>query len=300
MMATLRILAVVTALVVTACGGGAGDPARTARPQSAPDPTSTTAAPDDGRSSARQPEEGEVVDPEEPAASTTTDARRADEVSEDVDGAASGSSPDDVSVYVPPAGQYIYDVTGHVETTGISNSRESVPPTSTDHVDVSEGPTATRLTVVTRDEGSDASQEIVVEVTDGEARLVRLGHRPDSGGFAYSVHPDPPALLARLPYRVDDSWEIAWDDPALGISGIGTGRITGRETVTTPAGRFDTFVVTVEQRLRGTINGTLTVTSWIDPARGIQARQHIVSDFSDATGASRSDTVRVLRHHRAG
>ena len=212
---------------------------------------------------------------------------------------ATRTSPASRAVYAPPPGRYVYDTVGETQTTGITSSREPVPPTSVDEVRVSDEPTAMRMVVVTRYEGDDATQEVVIAVTDTEARLVRLSYRPDDTGLAYNINPEPPALLARLPYTDGDRWEIAWDDPTSGISGVGTGTVERHETVTTPAGTFDTAVVTVTQRLRGTVTGTLTATTWVDTDTGIQARQHVITDLQTATGASRTDTTRTLRERPA-
>lgn len=251
--------------------------------------------------------------PADPAAPSTTSASMAG-TTDETDQATSPGSDDggtapaggatqpgparSTSIYVPPPGTYLYDTTGHIETTGSTGKREPAPPTSTDQVTVTAGQSSTRVTIVTRDEGRDSSQEVVIAVTATEARLVRLTYRPATAGVGYAVNPEPPALLARVPYTDGDRWEIAWTDPPSGVSGAGTGAVTGRETLTTPAGTFDTVVITVTQRLRGAIDGTLAVTAWIDPTSGIQVKQHLVTDVRDATGASRSDTTRTLREHR--
>lgn len=198
-------------------------------------------------------------------------------------------------MYLPPPGQYVYDVEGFTETTGLTNSREPVAPTSTDQVNVTRGPATIRMTVITTDVGRDSSQEVVVAVTETEARLVRLSYRPGTAGIDYSISPDPPALLARFPYELDDTWEIAWNDPSSGISGTGTGTLTRTETVDASIGTFDTVVITVTQKLRGTISGTLTITWWIVPDTGVQVKQHTVTDLRDATGASWAESTRTLR-----
>lgn len=296
-MRAVRAVVLAIALVSTACGNDTDDP-ETSRPRSsAEQPTSQTESAERSETipapGAEAQEPNAPGDPREGAPDTVPQPH---EVAEAADDATSDRSAD-ASVYVPPAGRYEYDATGYVETTGLTDGRESVSPRSSDEVTIDERVEATRLTVVTREDGRDSSQEVVVDVTDREARLVRLTHRPESGGLAYSVNPDRPALLARLPYRSGDTWEITWNDPAIGIAGVGTGTVAGPETVATPAGSFEVFVITVEQRLRGTVEGTLTVTSWIDPVTGIQVKQHRISEFRDATGASRSDTTRVLRQH---
>lgn len=304
-MASHRALAaaVAGALVVAACGSGAED-VGSEGPAGSSAVSTTIAAESTGGDTAnpaRGSGAGETTGPAPPAVTGAETAHPERETSGAEGGGAEGAGTSEeragTSVYLAPAGEYVYDVSGHVETSGLTNSREPAPSRSTDEITISRTANATRMTVATRDDGGDSTQEVVVEVTDTEARLVRLGYQPDSGGVAYAVDPDPPALLARLPYRAGDSWEIAWSDPSIGISGAGTGAVTGRETITTPAGTFDVVVITVDQRLRGTIEGTLTVTSWIDPATGIQAKQHLVSEFRDATGATRSDTTRTLRSH---
>ena len=286
------IVAVLVALVVPACGRSGDDvTARTSRDHAAT--ASTTGA--------------NPAAPSTTSASTTGAAEETDRATPTGSGSApvapvGGTHPSNApstSIYVPPAGTYLYDTVGHIETTGPSGGTEPVPPTSTDRVVVAAGSAPTRVTITTRDEGRDSSQEVVVVVTAAEARLVRLTYRPAAAGVGYAVNPDPPALLARLPYRDSDRWEIAWTDPASGVSGAGTGTLTGRETLTTPAGTFDTVVITVTQRLRGAIEGTLAVTSWIDPTTGIQVMQHLVTDLRDATGASRTDTTRTLRERRS-
>lgn len=293
-MRTTRARVVVAALVafaLPACGGsGDGDTARTSRDGAA---TTSTIAVDEGASSTTlAPTTGaaEGTDPATPTGSGNTPVAPV--------GGTHPSNAPSASVYVPPPGTFLYDTVGRIETTGPGGGTEPVPPTSTDQVTVTAGQSSTRITIVTRDEGRDSSQEVVIAVTATEARLARLTYRPAGAGVGYAVNPDPPALLARLPYTDGDRWEIAWTDPASGVSGTGTGAVTGRERLTTPAGTFDTVVITVTQRLRGAIDGTLAVTSWIDPTSGIQVKQHLVTDVRDTTGASRSDATRILRERR--
>lgn len=201
--------------------------------------------------------------------------------------------------YVPAAGAYRYAQTGYRETAGINGGRESVSPSSTDTVTLAQAGTGTRITVLTEDAGRDSTQEMVVDVSEDEARLVRLTSRSASTGLGFDVRPDPPALVARLPYADGDEWEIAWNDPASGVSGVGTGTVVTGQRVQTPSGEYpETVRITVEQRLRGTVEGTLTVTSWIDPSTGVQVKQHVVTDVDDATGSSRQDTTRVLEEFR--
>lgn len=286
------IVAVLVAFALPACGGSGDDvTARASRDHAAA--ASTTGA-DQGASSttsASTTGAAEEIDPATPTGSGSAPVAPA--------GGAHPSNAPSASTYVPPPGTYLYDTVGHIETTGPGGGSEPVPPTSTDQVTITAGQSSTRVTIVTRDEGRDSSQEVVVAVTAAEARLVRLTYRPAGAGVGYAVNPDPPALLARFPYRDGDRWEIAWTDPSSGVSGAGTGALTGRETLSTPAGTFDTVVITVTQRLRGTIEGTLAVTSWIDPATGVQVKQHLVTDLRDATGASRTDTTRTLRERRS-
>lgn len=295
MTALARALLVLALTATTACGGAthqttarantAGTVQATeARGQAAgpaaESPSSTMTATDDPRTATASEAPSQTSQPA-PTAGTTPPSPAA--------------AHDDPSVYAAPAGHYVYDLAGTIQTEDVTGTSEQpVPPTSTDDIRIADEPAAMRMIVVTRDEGQDSSQETVVAITENEARLVRLSRRPDTG-VGISVNPEPPALLARLPYQVGDQWEIAWNDPTTGISGVGTGTVEHRETLTSPAGSFDTVVVTVVQRLRGTISGTLTVTSWIEPATGVQPRQHIVTDLRDATGASRSDTTRTLR-----
>lgn len=287
-----RILAALTVLAVTSCGQSPED-TTAGRARADTSTTSTTA--DAGTEMPDRTDESALSSDAPPVSSPAVDAPVSSATSVTTPGSTITAAPTATAgVYAPPPGRYVYDVSGTIETTRLTTTKEQAPPTSTDDIRVSDAPAAMRMTVVTRDEGQDSSQEIVIAVTATEARLVRLSYRPKTG-LDYSVNPDPPALLARMPYRDGDTWEIAWNDPSTGISGVGNGTVERHETITTPAGSFDTVVVTVTQRLRGTVTGTLTVTSWIDPATGVQPRQHVVTDLQDATGASRSDTTRTLR-----
>lgn len=285
-----RILAALTLLAVTSCGQSPED--TTAGPgradTSTTSTTATTEMPDRTGEPAPNSDTSPVSSPDGDA--TGSSATSVTTPASPVTAAPTATA----GVYAPPPGRYVYDVSGTTETTGLTTTKEQAPPTSTDDIRVSDEPAAMRMTVITRDEGQDSSQEIVAAVTATEARLVRLSYRPGTG-LDYSVNPDPSALLARMPYTDGDTWEIAWNDPSTGISGVGTGTVERRETITTPAGSFDTVLVAVTQRLRGTVTGTLTVRSWIDPATGVQPRQHVVTDLQDATSASRSDTTRTLR-----
>lgn len=287
-MIALRVAVAAGLLAITACGGDqVGVPVEdTAAP-------STSAS--SGTPTSSEAPSGAHPDPWAPAAPNAATAEPAVPVD-----TSTVTSPDDtddggLSVYAPPPGRYLYDATGTIETSGIGGGTEPVPPTSTDDVTVAQEPATMRMVVITRDEGRDSVQEAVIAVTAADARLVRLSHRSGKVGVDYSVNPDPPVVLVRLPYRVGDTWEVAWSDPTSGVSGVGTATVSRRETVATPAGSFETFVVTVTQRLRGTVTGTLTVTSWIDPHTGVQPKQHLVTDLHDATGGSRTDTVRTLR-----
>lgn len=287
-----RILAALTLLAVTSCGQSPED--TTAGP-ARPDTSTTSTTADTDTDMPYRTDESALSSDAPPVSSPAADAPVSSTTSVTTPGSTITAAPSAAAgVYTPPPGRYVYNVSGTIETTGLTTTKEQAPPTSTDDIRVSDEPAAMRMTVITRDEGQDSSQEIVVAVTASEARLVRLSYRPETG-LDYSVNPDPPALLARMPYRDGDTWEIAWNDPSTGISGVGTGTAERHETITTPAGSFDTVVVTVTQRLRGTVTGTLTVTYWIDPSTGVQPRQHVVTDLQDATGASRSDTTRTLR-----
>ena len=292
MITPARILAALTLLTVTSCGQSPTD--TTAGPARSDTSTASTTT-EAGTDMPDRTDEPASSPDTPPASSRAIDAPVSDGTSEPTPGPTVTAAPSATTgVYAPPPGRYIYDVSGTIEPTGVTTTKEQAPLTSTDDIRVSDEPAAMRMTVITRDEGQDSSQEIVVAVTATEARLVRLSYRKKTG-LDYSVNPDPPAMLARIPYSTGDTWEIAWNDPGTGISGVGTGTVERHETITTPAGSFDTVVLTVTQRLRGTVTGTLTVTSWIDPATGVQPRQHVVTDLQDATGASRSDTTRTLR-----
>lgn len=285
------VVAALVAFALPACGGSGDDvTARTSQDGAA---TTSTISVDQGASSTTLASTTGAADETGPATPMGSGSTPVAPVA----GTHPSNAPS-TSIYVPPSGTYLYDTMGHIETTGPGGGTEPVPATSTDQVAVAAGSASTRVTITTRDEGRDSSQEVVIAVTATEARLARLTYRPATAGVGYAVNPDPPALLARLPYTDGDRWEIAWTNPSSGVSGAGTGALTGSETLTTPAGTFDTVVITVTQRLRGAIEGTLAVTSWIDPITGIQVKQHLVTDVRDATGASRSDTTRTLREHR--
>lgn len=291
---TRTILAIA---ILTGAACGSTDDPQSAQAVASETTTTTSAAdrndPTDSTASTTEPQ---VAEPGSPAGEESPTSP-GDPIKPGTSSASPTSDPrgNPKAVYAPPPGVYIYDMTGTIEESGLTGTtKKPVPTTSTDDIRVSQAEAAMRMVVVTRDEGDNSTQEIVVAVTDRDARLVRLSRRPDTG-VEISVNPDPPALLARFPYRLKDQWEIAWNDPGTGVSGVGTGTVERQETISTPAGRFDTVVVTVVQKLRGTVTGTLTVTTWIDPATGVQPKQHTVTDLQDATGASRTDTTRTLR-----
>lgn len=199
-------------------------------------------------------------------------------------------------VYVPPAGRYVYDTSGFTESgSGATRRRSEPPPETTDEVTVTRQ--GSGIEVRTATSYGSSGQETSVLVDDDTAHLTRLTYRSTNAGVAteQAVTPQPPILVARLPYVVGDRWESAWRDATLGIQGVGWGAVVRRETVSVGAGSFDTVVLQLHQRLQGSISGELDITSWIDPSTGIVVRQVLITDLQDATGASHSEITRTLR-----
>ena len=289
-----RLLAasVTGALLVGGCasGGGGEEP-----DQAAPASTSSTLE-------ATPPSGGAPSPTTPPAGGTGATAAGADGSTAATD-PPPGAQPapvagggEDAAVYVAPAGRYEYDTSGFVESgSGPTKTRREPPPVTVDEVTVVESERGVEVTTRTTQQGG--SQVVTVLVAGGEARLTRLIYESTTGGVTteYRVTPDPPILVARLPYTVGDRWESAWRDDALGIQGVGWGAVRERVHVTTPAGDAHTFVLELHQRVQGSFDGELHFTAWIDPATGVVFRQETVTVFQDPTGVSRSEITRVLR-----
>jgi hypothetical protein len=198
------------------------------------------------------------------------------------------------SVFVPPAGRYVYATSG---TWHSGRQSGEVPPRQIADVAVQRQGNTTEVTATYHFQGEEGRQTLVAEVTDTQARLVSLGSSSGDGLLSseLSVKPDPPAVMARLPYVVGDEWEISWQDRALGVQAVGTGKILRRETVDTGIGPLDTVVIEVRQRLAGAASGELTITFWIDPATGIQAQLHTISHTEGVGGSNGSDVLATLQ-----
>jgi hypothetical protein len=269
-------------------------------------PPTTEAPGDDGLDPALTAPDGDTPVPGDPGPAAAGGAGAA---TADVP-PASGTTPSTTSsapearaapratVYAPPAGRYLYDTTGYSSSgSGATARRQEAPPQSTDDVTVARKGKVTEVrTVTSYDRGR--SQETIVEVTAEEARLHQLTFRgTTAAGMAteQAVKPDPPVLLARLPITIGDRWDIVWNDKTLGLQGIGAGEVLRTEAVELGTGTVTAFVIEVHQRIRGTFQGELTATTWLDPSNGVQVKHVIISDLRTATGSSHDEITRVLR-----
>lgn len=201
------------------------------------------------------------------------------------------------SVFVPPAGRYTYDTKGYSQSSGgvSSGERREITGTSTDDVTLSPQGGSTEVRTVTTFEGG-RGQDTYVVVDGSKAVLRRLVLRSMTAGVntEQNVNPSPPIPVAKLPYRVGDKWEASWRDDALGLQGVGAGETVREELIDTPAGRFDSVVIHMVQRVRGTFNGELETTIWIARSSGIPAKVVTVTDLQNTSGSNHTETTRTL------
>lgn len=201
-------------------------------------------------------------------------------------------APAQAHVFVPPAGTYVYRVEGFRERRSATGSeREELPERQTDEiaVDREEGSVVVEVT----SSSGDGRQKTVFEVDEDAARLTELT-TTSSDGVDMTVSPEPPVLVARLPYEVGDRWEVEWRDDAYGVQAVGEGRVVERETIEAAGEEVSTFVVELDQRIRSTVMSDLVTRVWIDPATGRQLKQEVVSQTESATGSSYSESRALL------
>lgn len=287
-MTTRRAHAAVLALALIASACGSGGPKADVR-EAGDVGTSTAPAAPDGDGGLTASADGDSS----PRDSTPTGATPSGQGSPTPTVAADGVAAE---VFVPPGGRYIYDTSGFTESgSGATYRRSDAPRESTDDITVERQGSTT--TVTTSTSYGSSGLETVVAVTGVNAHLMRLTYWSTNAGVRteQAVTPQPEILVVRLPYVVGDRWESAWRDPSIGIQGAGWGAVLRREAAASGRGRVDAVVLQLHQRLQGPISGELDVTSWVDPATGVVVRQVLITDLSDATGASHSETTRVLR-----
>ena len=287
--ALLAVAATVAVVALAGCAGSEQDDRAAAdgvvsTPRASSAPTATA------------PPASSAADPE-----ASTSPPSSDPVPNPAPQGDGSSAPDETSLVapaslVPGPGRYVYATSGFSESgAGPTAQRRDAPAETIDTITVTAGNGGTNVRVVTS--SPDGEQESRFLMTDSEAHLRQLVSRSRTAGVSNDlvVTPDPPVLVARLPYRDGDTWENTWRDDELGLQGTGTGTVLGREAVDAPWGRVDAVVIRIVQRIRGSITGELTVTAWVDPATAVQVKQHSVSDIQGPTGASYSEVTRILR-----
>ena len=282
----MRRLAIVVALIVSAaCGGGSEEREETTRsPVSTTTTTSLAAGAEPTTTAPPTAADGS------PASTTTTAATRTGTASA-ASASQQSSTPEDTRtpelahVLSPKPGRYVYATEGFSETgSGPTARREPMPSTTTDDV-TSAGEELTILT----DYGDGSTQEARYIARPAEVLLARLTFTTTTSGVPSSqaVAPQPPILVMRAPLRVGDKWESTWEDPTLGVQGVGTGEVRARDG--------NAFVVHLDHRLRGSITGRLQLTIWLDPTTGTRVRDESVLDITAAANPSHFELKRALQ-----
>ena len=207
--------------------------------------------------------------------------------------AATPSSPSGAVTLTPRTGTFTYRTTGYSESgTGPTTRRRSMPQATTDTV--TQGNDGT-VEVVT-DFGDGSSQHALLQIDGSDVHLLRLAFASTSNGVKteQAISPSPPILLYRSPFAIGDRWESSWEDRAYGVQGVGTGAVLRTEPVETPLGRFNTAVVHLDHRIRGSVTGRLQATLWIDPATATRARDETILDLTVGTTPSHTEYRRTL------
>jgi hypothetical protein len=290
---------IVAVLSVAACGGG-GDSEKTAADKAASSTTvkagktsksgggsTTTAAGGGGTATTKAAGGGGAGGGPAAPAGSGSDGHTS---SQQQGGAAAQSSP------TPASGRAVYSVDGFYQTgTGPTAKKEKMPPEATDDIKVTKNGDTTELRVVST--AGKRSSETVTQLTATEARITELKTTDNSGATpqSFTVHPQPPILIARFPYKVGDKWEQDWKDPALGLTGHNTGAILREENVTTSRGTTKAIVVENRQKLTGAVTGELVTTVWVDPADGVQLKRNSVSDINGPGGPTHAESTAVLK-----
>jgi hypothetical protein len=207
------------------------------------------------------------------------------------------AGPAKADSFIPPAGRYVYDVKGYSQSAGSTSSgeRRDLAGTATDDVTVTPKDAGTEVhTLTSFDDGR--GQETFVDVDKAAGALRRLVIHSKTAGLdsEQNINPDPPIPIAKLPYRIGESWDSSWRDDVLGLQGVGTGETNREEVIDTAAGHFECVVIHVVQRIRGTFQGTLETTAWIARSSGVTARITQITDLQTASGSNHTETTRTL------
>jgi hypothetical protein len=232
------------------------------------DPAATTAAP--GETAATVPDTAAPAG--EPAATTAPPAPAAP-------GAASNPFPP------PDPGTYTTRTTG---TAVVGLQRQDVDETTTRTVERLSG------TDVRQTEGGDQGASVtVLRYLPDQVLLLSLevGAGP---GLQYRFASEAGVLFLRLPPAPGDSWE--WT-----LTSEDGGETVTQATTVGPVERIEVAGVAIEAprldttiTLSGDLDGTVQLTSWLDPARRTTARAHQVSDLTYAGFRLTSDTTSDL------
>jgi hypothetical protein len=100
-------------------------------------------------------------------------------------------------------------------------------------------------------------------------------------------HFSPPLLRMRLPLRVGDSWSTtARSESRTETTQI---RVVRMETITVPAGQFETYVLEVHAEFTDGTTGSYTGTLWISPSLGFAVREDLHVNAKQSGVALKSD-----------
>ncbi|MFA5889563.1 MAG: hypothetical protein WDA27_01200 [Actinomycetota bacterium] len=105
----------------------------------------------------------------------------------------------------------------------------------------------------------------------------------------------PPIRRVAFPLKVGTKWTSTSKTKSRTEKIRGT--ILARETLTLPAGKFDTFKVQVRGTLSGGQEGTYVSTMWISPELGLQVKQTADVDVRQGSTSFTSKVQFLLRSH---
>lgn len=180
---------------------------------------------------------------------------------------------------VPAAGRYRFHVSG-TETGAAPSGRVDE---SSDQVVERVSGTTVRLT--------DDSQVVRLEYRPGVIHLTELDITVP--GFNRRFVAAPPVLYAPYPAESGRSWQwrLKSTDPGTNTSITQESVARGVEQIKVAGAVADTFVVETLVTFSGDANGTVRLTTWTDPARGLAVRVHRVTDLTIGLYRAKGDVT---------
>lgn len=281
-------LAVVTALVLTACGGGGDGPddaatrgSTTTTTSTATTPTSGTGAPDPDAGAAS----GDGGGGGQAAATPTTlvEAPPAPKAA----GAARPAAP----------GTYEYDTDGRTTRTGAVGGTEELPSRTTLKVDPADGGRQRSARDMRDAEGNGNVTTTVLQYRDDGVFLESLTTQTTVSGatFTYDFRPDPAPLVAPTGVGVGYHTEFTVTSTNGGLQATVAIDVLDEETVTIGGTAVETVKARLHTEFEGDAEGESTSDVNVDAARYLVVREHAVSDLRSALGNFHTEQTSVLR-----